>query len=120
MPSTPRPSTPSVPTPLTEIDVRTGGGSGVPHAVLIGQSPGSDPASEADSDPIAGPGAVSLGVDVGWLRRHRVTGAAGSVTVVPLRTARPDHGWLVGTGAGSRRDWRAAGAALLRAADGRA
>ncbi|HVE96077.1 MAG TPA: leucyl aminopeptidase family protein [Pseudonocardiaceae bacterium] len=39
--------------------------------------------------------------------------------VVPLAGARPDHGWLVGTGRGSAQHWRAAGAALIRASSAR-
>lgn len=57
-----------------------------------------------------------LGVDEQWLVQHRVSASAGSVQVVPLAKRQPDHGWLVGTGQGSARHWRAAGAALVRAA----
>jgi leucyl aminopeptidase len=101
-----------VPTPLVEVLLHDGGGSGVPRTVLVGQA--------ESGEPLAGPGAAELGVDAGWLHRHRVTGAAGSVTAVPLATARPDHGWLLGTGGGASRDWRAAGAGLVRAAANRA
>ncbi|MQA16793.1 MAG: peptidase M17 [Pseudonocardiaceae bacterium] len=97
---------------MVDVALHDGDGSGVPRTVLVEQSGGGEPA--------AGPGADGLGVDAGWLHRHRVTCAAGSVTPVPLDTTRPDHGWLLGTGAGSPRDWRAAGAALVRAAATRA
>ncbi len=73
--------------------------------VLVGQS----------STPALGPGADHLGVDEQWLAQCRMTGSAGSVQVVPLVRARPDHGWLVGTGGGSAGNWRAAGAALVGA-----
>jgi leucyl aminopeptidase len=103
--------TPNVPTSLVEVSLHTRVGTGTPGTVLLGQS---------DGDPEPGPGAAALGVDTGWLRRHRVCGTAGSVQVVPLETTRPDHGWLLGTGAGRDRDWRAAGAALVRATSARA
>ncbi|HET9117579.1 MAG TPA: leucyl aminopeptidase family protein, partial [Pseudonocardiaceae bacterium] len=59
--------------------------------------------------------ADKLGVDQQWLTQYRVAGSAGSLQVVPLATQRPDHGWLLGSGAGTARDWRAAGGALVRA-----
>ena len=80
----------------------------VPDVVLVGQYPSAT----------LGPGADRLGVDDKWLDQYRVTGSAGSVhlvPVVPIATARPDHGWLVGTGDGAAAHWRAAGAALVRA-----
>ncbi len=74
--------------------------------VLVGQSA---------TTPALGPGADHLGVDDQWLAQCRMTGSAGSVQVVPLIGARPDHGWLVGTGGGRAENWRAAGAALVGA-----
>ncbi|MGH3811686.1 MAG: leucyl aminopeptidase family protein, partial [Pseudonocardiaceae bacterium] len=62
-----------------------------------------------------GPGADTLGVDERWLTQYRVRATAGSVHVVPLATARPDHGWLLGIGQGGVQHWRAAGGALIRA-----
>jgi len=56
-----------------------------------------------------------LGVDGHGLARDGVRATAGSAQVGPRATARPDHGGLVGTGAGGTGDWRAAGAALVRA-----
>jgi leucyl aminopeptidase len=66
-----------------------------------------------------GPGADKLGVDEQWLAQYGMTGSVGSVQAVPLVRARPDHGWLVGTGDGSVANWRAAGAALVRACTAR-
>jgi len=103
------PVIPDVPTPLVEVRVQAGRDPGVPDVVLVGaQSP-------ADDQLILGPAADEIGVDEQWLARYRVRATAGSAQVVPLATARPDHGWLVGTGAGRTGDWRAAGAALVRA-----
>ncbi|MGH3942155.1 MAG: leucyl aminopeptidase family protein [Pseudonocardiaceae bacterium] len=71
-----------------------------------------------------GPGADALGVDEDWLTRHLVRAAAGTAVPVPLPVARPgarpDHGWLLGIGQGGTRQWRTAGAALVRAATARA
>ncbi len=69
--------------------------------------------------PILGPGADELGVDEQWLAQYQVSPCAGSVYVVPLSTARPDCGWLVGTGQGSAAQWRTAGAELFRATSAR-
>jgi leucyl aminopeptidase len=77
----------------------------VPDVVLIGQSP----------SVLLGPGADRLDVHEQWLDQYRVSTSAGSVQLVPLAGACPDHGWLVGTGSGGAGHWRAAGAALVRA-----
>ena len=113
------PVIPTVPTPLVEVRVQAQRDAEVPDVVLVGQTcciP-----APADDQLILGPGAAEIGVDEQWLARYRVRATAGSAQVVPLATARPDHGWLVGTGAGSAGDWRAAGAGLVRAnsAEGR-
>jgi leucyl aminopeptidase len=121
------PAIPKVPTPLVEVQVRVRRGSGVPDVVLVGQSPDgpsphaqSSPGKSAvDELPVLGPGADTLGVDEQWLAQYRVRATAGSVHVVPLAMARPDHGWLLGTGQGSAQHWRAAGAALIRASSAR-
>ena len=65
--------------------------------------------------PALGPGADRLEVDEQCLTQYGLTGSPGSVQAVPLLSAWPDHGWLVGTGDGSAGNWRAAGAALVRA-----
>lgn len=107
------PSTPNIPTPLVEIRVAAHRGADVPDVVLIRPS-------DAEGPPVLGPGAEALGVDGQWLTRHPVSTAAATALPVPLATGRPDHGWLLGIGRGSPRDWRAAGAALVRAASSRA
>jgi leucyl aminopeptidase len=101
--------TSKVPTPLVNVRVQQRHGQGVPDVVLAGQSP----------SVTLGPGADRLGVDEQWLDQYRVTGSAASVHLIPLVTARPDHGWLVGTGEGAAGHWRAAGAALVRASAAR-
>ena len=107
------PVIPEVPTPLVGVRVQARRDPGVPDVVLVGHPRGAQ--SPADDQLILGPGADEISVDEQWLARYRVKATAGSAQVVPLATARPDHGWLVGTGAGSAGDWRAAGAALVRA-----
>lgn len=99
------PMTLTVPTPLVEVRVEERRGPGRPDVVLVGQVPAAS----------LGPGADKLGVDQRWLTHYRVAGSAGSLQVVPLATERPDHGWLLGSGAGGVREWRAAGGALVRA-----
>ncbi|HWR46777.1 MAG TPA: leucyl aminopeptidase family protein [Pseudonocardiaceae bacterium] len=108
----PVPVIPEVPTPLVEVRVQARRDPGVPDVVLVGQTRCVQ--SPAGDQLILGPGADEIGVNEQWLARYRVRATAGSTQVVPLATARPDHGWLVGTGAGSTGDWRAAGAALVR------
>ncbi|MDQ4010311.1 MAG: leucyl aminopeptidase family protein [Actinomycetota bacterium] len=126
------PATPKVPTALAEVRVQARRGPGVPDVVLVGQvsntqlpdeptpnGRSSSGKSTADDAPVLGPGAGTLGVDEQWLARYRVPTTAGSVQVVPLSAARPDHGWLLSTGQGSAQHWRAAGAALIRASAAR-
>jgi len=71
-------------------------------------------------EPVLGPHAERVGVDAAWLASAGMTGAAGRVHDVALPGSRPGLGWVVGLGSGSERDYRKAGAALLRAADARA
>jgi leucyl aminopeptidase len=104
---------PEVPTPLVEVRVQARRDPQVPDVVLVSHARCAQ--SPADDQLILGPGADEIGVDEHWLARYRVRATAGSTQLVPLAAARPDHGWLVGTGAGSAGDWRAAGAALVRA-----
>jgi leucyl aminopeptidase len=97
--------TPTVPTPLVDVQVRKRHRPGIPEVVLVAQA----------VSPILGPGADHLGVDNQGLTRYGSSGSAGWVQAVPLANSWPDHGWLVGTGEGSAGNWRAAGAALVRA-----
>ncbi|GGM42865.1 leucyl aminopeptidase [Longimycelium tulufanense] len=94
-----------MPTPLVDVRVATAARHGVPLAVIAGNG--------ADTIGL-GPGADVLGVEPGLLERLGVTGRAGQVHPVP------GPGWVLGVGSGGSRDWRAAGAALLRAVNGRA
>ncbi|HEX2300667.1 MAG TPA: M17 family metallopeptidase [Pseudonocardiaceae bacterium] len=110
------PSTPNIPTPLVQIRVAAQRGADAPDVVLVRPA-------DTEGPPVLGPGAGELGVDEQWLTRHLASTAAAAVLPVPLATGshdRPDHGWLLGIGQGSPRDWRAAGAALVRAASSRA
>jgi leucyl aminopeptidase len=103
------------PTDLAEVDVAGEPRRGVPLAVVV-----SKPADDDGGAPGTGPLLDRLGVDAAWLEAAGVTGGAGSVHAVPRPGSRPPVGWLVGVGAGSVCDYRAAGAALVRAAAGRA
>jgi leucyl aminopeptidase len=121
-PEAPLPATPKVPTSLVKVQIQVRRSPGVPDVVLVGQLPAghSSPGkSAADDPPILGPGADLLGVDQQWLVQYRVQATAGIMHVVPLVKARPDHGWLLGTGQGSAQHWRTAGAALVRATSAR-
>jgi leucyl aminopeptidase len=100
---------PTVPTPLVGVRLQPRPDPGVPDVVLVRQS----------SSVTLGPGADRLAVEEKWLDQYRVTGSAGSVDVVPLAPACPDHGWLVGIGEGTAKHWRSAGAALVRASAAR-
>ncbi|MGH3717684.1 MAG: leucyl aminopeptidase family protein [Pseudonocardiaceae bacterium] len=104
---------PEIPTPLVEVQVRARRDPGVPDVVLVSHTPSER--SPAGDQLILGPGSDEIGVDEQWLDRYRVRATAGCAQVVPLATALPDHGWLVGTEAGGTGEWRAAGAALVRA-----
>jgi leucyl aminopeptidase len=114
---------PQVPTSLVEVRAQARREPGVPDVVLVGRVPWTQvpcavsPAagSAADDRRILGPGADQLGVDEQWLARYRVSATAGSAQVVPLAAVRSAPGWLIGTGAGSAGNWRAAGAAVVRA-----
>ena len=107
------PVIPEVPTPLVEVRVQARRDPEVPDVVLVGHPP--CVGSPAGEELILGAGADEIGVDERWLAQYRVSATPGSTQLVPLAATRPDHGWLLGTAAGSMGDWRAAGAALVRA-----
>jgi leucyl aminopeptidase len=102
------------------------------HAGLPHEVPGADVVAlpvlpQGDRGlPLLGPGAAQLGdllgIDlVGVLESARATGRAGEVTTLPIPAGVPDAPdlrclLLVGLGAGSRDDYRRAGAAAARAA----
>ncbi|SDN09117.1 leucyl aminopeptidase family protein [Allokutzneria albata] len=95
------PVSPSVPTPLPRVSVTTKVRRDGLRALIAA----------------AGPELRSGTLDVDLLGALAATGAAAEVNPLPL-TKGP--GWLVGVGDGTPRDWRAAGAALVRAATARA
>ncbi|GAA4033226.1 M17 family metallopeptidase [Allokutzneria multivorans] len=95
------PVSPSVPTPLPRVSVTTKARRDGLRVLIAG----------------TGPELRSGALDVDLLGALAVTGAATEVNPLPL-THGP--GWLVGVGDGSPRDWRAAGAALVRVATARA
>ena len=105
---------PTPPTALAEVSVTDDVRPGVPLAVVVWAGESEDGKAEP------GPHFERLGVDVSWLEAAGGTGHAGDVQVVPRAGASPPLGWLVGVGSGTDRDYRAAGAALARAAGARA
>lgn len=100
------PTTPIVPTPLLEVETVERPEGAAARAVLLGQP--------AESEPEPWPGAAEAGVDARWLRAHHGCGVTGAVH--PTAGGEQQPSWVVGIGSGSERDWRAAGAALIRAA----
>ena len=125
---------PTLPTALVEVTLAVTPRRGVPLAVTISSPPGgaeeaaAEPAGgEAAADPVGetaqlviGPHADRLGVDAAWLACAGMTAAAGTVRDVAQPALKPSAGWVVGLGGGTERDYRKAGAALVRAADARA
>lgn len=113
--------------PLPDFSVH----AGQPHAVAEVEVVALPvlPADGPDGAPFLGPGAAQLGellgTDlVGLLEAARATGAAGEVTTLPVPSGVPDAPLLrcvllVGLGAGTRDDYRRAGAATARATSGR-
>ncbi|AHH94325.1 leucyl aminopeptidase family protein [Kutzneria albida] len=95
---------PAVPTHLPEIDVATSPRRGTP--LVVTTTP-----AEQGGEPGFGPGRDRL--DAAALGGARVTGKAGEVLPVL-------GDWLLGLGGSEPKDWRGAGAALVRAVDARA
>ncbi|HEY3259925.1 MAG TPA: leucyl aminopeptidase family protein [Pseudonocardiaceae bacterium] len=81
---------------------------------------GDDGAERERAEPVLGPHADRIGVDATWLTAAGMTGATGKVHDVALPGSRPAVGWVLGLGDSTERDYRRAGAALIKAADGRA
>ncbi len=137
---------PTPPTALVDVELGTRVRRAVPLVVVVATAPSADgadsaadaadaadnvaEADDAENDqnpegddaaaPVIGPYADRLGVDAAWLAAAGATGSAGAVHPVARPGSRPSIGWVVGVGAGSERDYRKAGAALLRAVDTRA
>ena len=93
-----RSTAPAVPTPLPAIEVASSPRRSLPAVVIVADGPA------------YGPGRDRL--DDTALTGHEPTGKTGEVRQV-------GRDWLVGVGVGGVKDWRSAGAALVRAADER-
>ena len=93
-----RSTAPAVPTPLPVIEVASSPRRGLPAVVIVADGPA------------YGPGRDRL--DDTALTGYELTGKTGEVRPV-------GRDWLVGVGVGGVKDWRSAGAALVRAADER-
>ncbi|MGW0519110.1 leucyl aminopeptidase [Crossiella sp. NPDC003009] len=107
------PSVPSVvptaPSPVPEVTIARKRRQAAPTVVL---------AHKGEQGPEVGTGADSLDLPDGWREALALTGAAGETKIVPR--AESGLAWVLGLGAGTVKDWRSAGAALVRAADARA
>ncbi|MFC5287284.1 leucyl aminopeptidase family protein [Actinokineospora guangxiensis] len=95
---------PTVPTPLPSVEVVAASRAGVP-SVVIGR-----PADDGDQPSFGDPALTPE-----WVGATGLTGKAGEVQACPPGAAAR---WALGVGAGAAADWRAAGAALARAAQG--
>ncbi|GAA3439345.1 leucyl aminopeptidase family protein [Kutzneria kofuensis] len=93
-----RSTAPAVPTPLPAIEVAATPHRSLPAVVVVADGPD------------YGPGRDRL--DDAALATFEPTGKTGEVRQI-------GRNWLVGVGDGAARDWRSAGAALVRAADER-
>jgi leucyl aminopeptidase len=93
-----RSTAPAVPTPLPAITVAATPHRSLPAVVVVADGP------------VYGPGRDRL--DDAALAGFEPTGKTGEVRLV-------GRDWLVGVGDGATKDWRSAGAALVRAADER-
>jgi leucyl aminopeptidase len=113
---------PTPPTALVDVELGTEVRRAVPLAVTVAgpDDTGPDDTSQPVPGPVIGPHAERIGVDTAWLTAAGITGAAGKVHDVALPGSRPPVGWVLGIGTGSVRDYRRAGAALIRAVDARA
>ncbi|PWW65380.1 leucyl aminopeptidase [Actinokineospora spheciospongiae] len=98
---------PTLPTTLPDVEVAASVRGGLPLVVLS--------RSSADGPPLLGPGGNDLGAD--WASAVALSGRAGEVQPGPADSA---AAWVLGVGEGTAADWRAAGAALVRAVDARA
>jgi leucyl aminopeptidase len=95
---------PTVPTPLPSVEVVAAPRSGVP-SVVIGRL-----ADDGDRPSFGDPALTPE-----WVGATGLTGKAGEVQAGPPGAAAR---WVLGVGAGAAADWRTAGAALARAAQG--
>ncbi|TCO58596.1 leucyl aminopeptidase family protein [Actinocrispum wychmicini] len=100
---------PALPSPLPEIEVTAAARRGLPLVVLAR-------AGDDDLAPLLGPGGADLGAD--WATAVGLTGKAGEVHTAATQGA--GVRWVAGIGDGEPRQWRKAGAALVRAFETRA
>ena len=98
-------SVPAVPTALPEVEVSSTARRAAPLAVLC---------RAADPAPIPATRADELSGE--WMTAVALTGKAGEIQPGPAGSA---VRWVAGVGDGSHGDWRTAGAALIRAHNGR-
>ncbi|MCK2237215.1 MULTISPECIES: leucyl aminopeptidase family protein [unclassified Crossiella] len=100
---------PTAPSPVPEVTIARKRRKAAPPVVL---------AHKGEQGPEVGTGADSLDLPAGWSEALALTGSAGETRVVPQSGS--GLAWVLGLGAGTVKDWRSAGAALVRAADARA
>ncbi|GAB3871679.1 M17 family metallopeptidase [Kibdelosporangium lantanae] len=101
--------TPSLPSPLPEVEVTAAPRRGLPLVVLAR-------AGAETYAPLLGPGGADLGTD--WAAAVGLTGKAGEVHTAATQGA--GIRWVAGIGDGEPKQWRKAGAALVRAFESRA
>lgn len=98
------------------LSVRVAAVPGLPAVVALPVSPGeAKPGAELVTTVVPVPDGLAAEC-AGLLDQTAHTGRAGVVQALPRPGGRPQRVLLVGIGAGTEADWRAAGAALARAA----
>lgn len=98
------------------LSVRVAATSELPAVVALPVSPGENNSGvELTTTAVPVPNGLATEC-TGLLAQTAHTGRAGAVQAQPRPGSRPHHVLLVGIGAGTEADWRAAGAALARAA----
>ncbi len=118
---------------MATLTVKLGTGGALPAVLVLPVAPPEDPTETPDrpdrgidsdgADATVGelcptvyrlPDELAATLDA-YVRDVEHSGAAGSLHMLPRPGARPHRVLLVGAGAGTRADWRAAGAAIQRA-----
>ncbi|HEV7652266.1 MAG TPA: M17 family metallopeptidase [Actinophytocola sp.] len=98
-------SVPALPTALPEVEVSTAARRAAPLAVLC-----------RSGDPVPTPATRTAELGAEWMDAVALTGKAGEIQPGPVGSA---VRWVAGIGDGEPGQWRAAGAALIRAHNGR-